>query len=251
MSDIDLKALRKCGKVKRTRIDLTGQMFGRLTAVEFAGIDLAYRASWKCRCDCGKEVVVTSSRLRTGNTQSCGCLRSDRASAAARTTAVRIRDEKRALLDRLEAAESSAASIASSSLALVQRAETAERERDALRKGVAPDLDHVIKWLANGCSVPHAIEELSIYKARIDAAMSQDAGAEAASEPAPRGVDAGAEGGAEQPAPMSVYAWAVAGLAQPFFGEFAEQDARAESQRVGGTAEAFPLFRGVAQEGGK
>lgn len=67
----------------------------------------------------------------------------------------------------------------------------------ALRKDVAPELDHVIKWLANGCSVPHAIEELSIYKARIDAAIAQDAGAETPDRNTGNGVDAGVEGGAE------------------------------------------------------
>lgn len=47
------------------------------------------------------------------------------------------------LLDRLESLESSTASIASSSLALVQRAETAERERDALLKAAKS----VLSWV--------------------------------------------------------------------------------------------------------
>ena len=28
-----------------------------------------------CICDCGNEVIVTDSNLRTGNTKSCGCLK--------------------------------------------------------------------------------------------------------------------------------------------------------------------------------
>lgn len=48
---------------------------------------------------------------------------------------------------------------------------------------------------------------------------------------------------AAAPAP---YAWAVSGMARPFYGQYAEQDARAEVRRTGGTAEAFPLYRGPA-----
>ena len=33
------------------------------------------RALWKCRCDCGKFVEVTSLSLATKNTRSCGCLK--------------------------------------------------------------------------------------------------------------------------------------------------------------------------------
>ncbi len=39
------------------------------------------------------------------------------------------------------------------------------------------------------------------------------------------------------------YAWAVTGLSRPFFGEFAEDDARAEARRCGGTSTAFALIR--------
>ena len=30
---------------------------------------------WRCKCDCGKEVIVQSSNLINGNTKSCGCLK--------------------------------------------------------------------------------------------------------------------------------------------------------------------------------
>jgi len=54
--------------------DLTGQRFGRLSAVEVAdkSADGCYR--WKCLCDCGNVVIVRSRGLITGNTKSCGCL---------------------------------------------------------------------------------------------------------------------------------------------------------------------------------
>lgn len=53
--------------------DLAGKVFGKLTVVERQGSRNG-RAIWKCRCDCGNEVDVTSKRLLGGVTQSCGCL---------------------------------------------------------------------------------------------------------------------------------------------------------------------------------
>lgn len=58
--------------------DLTGLRFGRLTVLAKAGIrgegKRGSRSIWLCRCDCGKEKVVTRNSLVTGNTRSCGCL---------------------------------------------------------------------------------------------------------------------------------------------------------------------------------
>lgn len=56
------------------RIDLTGQCFGRLTAIEPADNDLRGQSRWRCRCDCGSEAIVYTYNLRNGNTKSCGCL---------------------------------------------------------------------------------------------------------------------------------------------------------------------------------
>lgn len=53
--------------------DLTGERFGRLVVIRESGRKNRHVA-WLCRCDCGVEVVVTSGNLRSGNTQSCGCL---------------------------------------------------------------------------------------------------------------------------------------------------------------------------------
>ena len=57
--------------------DLQGKTFGRLTVI---GRDwsAAKQATWLCRCECGNEVSVWSRSLCTGNTRSCGCLRSER-----------------------------------------------------------------------------------------------------------------------------------------------------------------------------
>ena len=50
-------------------IDLTGQTFGRLTVIERAGTKHG-EAAWRCRCDCGNEVVVTGHKLRVGSEDS-------------------------------------------------------------------------------------------------------------------------------------------------------------------------------------
>lgn len=55
------------------RLNLAGQRFGRLTAVSYAYSK--GNAYWRCLCDCGRSVVVSSNRLRSGKTQSCGCFR--------------------------------------------------------------------------------------------------------------------------------------------------------------------------------
>lgn len=53
-------------------IDLTGQRFGRLIAVEY-GYDQGKVLKWLCKCDCGNIKIVPTSYLRSGDTKSCGC----------------------------------------------------------------------------------------------------------------------------------------------------------------------------------
>lgn len=55
--------------------DLTGQRFGRLTAIAEVGRTNNGNAKWLCKCDCGGEKVVASFGLRSGRTQSCGCIK--------------------------------------------------------------------------------------------------------------------------------------------------------------------------------
>lgn len=59
---------------KTTRIDLTGQRFGRLTVVGYHDT-VKGMARWRCLCDCGNETTVYGGNLRRGYTQSCGCYR--------------------------------------------------------------------------------------------------------------------------------------------------------------------------------
>lgn len=55
------------------RIDLTNQKFNRLLVIRYVGNNKRHSSLWKCKCDCGNEIVVTSENLRTGHTTSCGC----------------------------------------------------------------------------------------------------------------------------------------------------------------------------------
>lgn len=73
-------ASRSCGCLSGP-IDLAGQRFGRLVAIEVAGRDKAGRVTWLCACDCGKRAVVESRNLRRGTSRSCGCLRRETARA--------------------------------------------------------------------------------------------------------------------------------------------------------------------------
>ena len=57
----------------RKKLDLTGHRYGKLTVIGPAE-NIGTRTAWLCRCDCGRETVVRSNRLRSGHTTSCGCV---------------------------------------------------------------------------------------------------------------------------------------------------------------------------------
>lgn len=67
---------KSCGHVRRSNI--TGQRFGRLTAIEPTDRVVRNNVVWRCICDCGKEAFVAVKDLRSGNTKSCGCLNLER-----------------------------------------------------------------------------------------------------------------------------------------------------------------------------
>jgi|SRR5215467_7405799 len=56
-------------------VDLTGQKFGQLQVIALHPERIRRGFAWLCRCECGKEKVIASIKLRTGNTVSCGCRR--------------------------------------------------------------------------------------------------------------------------------------------------------------------------------
>lgn len=69
---------KSCGCISNEKVkercfkDLTGQIFGRLTAIR------PYETKrsgtyWYCECECGNNCVVLSQKLSSGHTVSCGC----------------------------------------------------------------------------------------------------------------------------------------------------------------------------------
>lgn len=64
--------------------DLSGQKFGRLTVLEFAGMNKKRNSMWRCRCECGAETIVLGYKLTGDHTKSCGCLNKE-------TTSKRVR----------------------------------------------------------------------------------------------------------------------------------------------------------------
>jgi hypothetical protein len=54
------------------RLDLKGRTFGHLTVLREEGRTPHGNVTWRCRCVCGKSIVVTSGNLRQGQS-SCGC----------------------------------------------------------------------------------------------------------------------------------------------------------------------------------
>lgn len=55
--------------------NLIGEKFGKLTVIELMDESNKFkRRLYKCKCDCGNEIIVPSSSLTTKHTSSCGCL---------------------------------------------------------------------------------------------------------------------------------------------------------------------------------
>jgi hypothetical protein len=63
--------------------DLTGQRFGRLVALRKYEIPSKV-TRWVCVCDCGNETRSFKTALKRGQAQSCGCLRRELSSQAAK-----------------------------------------------------------------------------------------------------------------------------------------------------------------------
>ena len=61
--------------------DITGQTFNRLTVIGLTDKQNSdNRWLWKCQCSCEKHSIVYTSmhHLKSGNTKSCGCLKSEK-----------------------------------------------------------------------------------------------------------------------------------------------------------------------------
>ena len=67
--------VKSCGCIVSAGKNLTGQRFGHLTAMERT--DQKAKSGtylWRCKCDCGQEVLASVTQLTSGMKQSCGCL---------------------------------------------------------------------------------------------------------------------------------------------------------------------------------
>ena len=89
---------RSCGCLQKenTRLanqseDLSGKKYGRLTVL----YRIPDSSMWKCECECGNYIEVSTNHLNSGHTQSCGCLQKDRTSE---TSSLNLVGEKYGLL---------------------------------------------------------------------------------------------------------------------------------------------------------
>lgn len=66
------------GKPHPNSVDKTGMVFGRLTVLERIMPAINHCYNWKCKCQCGQTVIISSRKLsKNGGTESCGCLLKD------------------------------------------------------------------------------------------------------------------------------------------------------------------------------
>lgn len=63
--------------------DITGQKFGRLTAISFVE-NRKHHSYWLFRCDCGREKIIGKGNA-AGQTLSCGCYQKEQTSKARAT----------------------------------------------------------------------------------------------------------------------------------------------------------------------
>lgn len=62
------------GKGGRPLVDMTGHRFGSLTVMEIVEFPSIQATVWAAQCDCGREILVTRSHLKTNGLTHCGCL---------------------------------------------------------------------------------------------------------------------------------------------------------------------------------
>ena len=72
---------------RRRSPDITGQRFGRLTALHRVGADKNGHVRWQCSCECGNRPIIAAVALRKG-TKSCGCLQREVAAETQRSKAL-------------------------------------------------------------------------------------------------------------------------------------------------------------------
>lgn len=58
-------------------LDISQQRFGKLVAIKEVGKTKRGQAIWLCKCDCGKECTKRADVLKSGCSNSCGCIRKE------------------------------------------------------------------------------------------------------------------------------------------------------------------------------
>src|SRR6516165_8514566 len=72
-------AMLKMQKLPARTENLSGRKFGRWTVIDYRGM-VNRSHTWRCQCECGAFKWVNAGNLRSGKSQSCGCLQKERAS---------------------------------------------------------------------------------------------------------------------------------------------------------------------------
>lgn len=60
------------------KVEMIGSVFYRLTVIEELAPDKRGEIKWRCKCECGKEIISLGGNLRSGGTKSCGCYNDNR-----------------------------------------------------------------------------------------------------------------------------------------------------------------------------
>jgi hypothetical protein len=77
------------------QIDLIGKVFSRLTVIrqeESILYGKTKKRIWLCKCLCGKELLLSTGALTSGNTKSCGCLHDEVRGEVSRKTRKKLAD---------------------------------------------------------------------------------------------------------------------------------------------------------------
>lgn len=102
-SDLKLGRTTSCGCGKK--LDITGQKYGKLTAIKPTGQKNKNGIIWECLCDCGNIHYTTPSAMRTGNVLSCGCGRAEAVTQANKQRAHNLLGQKFGKLTVIEKAD--------------------------------------------------------------------------------------------------------------------------------------------------
>lgn len=84
-------------------IDLTGNVYGRLTVIK-RGKNIGKATAWLCKCSCGNPdlVLIRGDHLKSGVTQSCGCLHKESFSNIAKNNKVDLLNKRFGYLTVIE-----------------------------------------------------------------------------------------------------------------------------------------------------